>query len=385
MRDSRLKVVAIALGMLVLVLAGGWLYLRSSLPKTSGAVSLAGLDGQVEIVRDADGVPHIFASTDNDAFFALGYVHAQDRLWQMEFQRRTGAGRLSEILGEATLDVDKFLRTLGTYRAAESAWPALSMETKLAVEAYVAGINAWIGEGRTLPIEFLILGVKPEPWTVYDSMVWSKMMMWDLGGNWDDELLRTLLLSAVGRERAADLMPGYPDGATTILAADTADSLLALDAFLKDSLQLGGLDVGSNNWVIGGGRTESGQPLLANDPHLGASIPSIWYLVELQGDRLHVTGATFPGMPIVPIGHNDNIAWGLTNLGPDVQDLYIERINPQHPNQYEVDGEWVDMTIVAEEIVVQGEEEALLYAARSTRHGPLISDVSGKEIGRAHV
>ncbi len=378
MRDSRLKVVAIMLGILVFVLAGGWLYLRSSLPKTSGAVSLAGLDGQVEIVRDADGVPHIFASTDNDAFFALGYVHAQDRLWQMEFQRRTGAGRLSEILGEATLDVDKFLRTLGTYRASESAWPALSMQTKLAVEAYVAGINAWIGEGRTLPIEFLILGVKPEPWTVYDSMVWSKMMMWDLGGNWDDELLRTLLLSAVGRERAAELMPGYPVRATTILAADTAGSLLALDAFLTDSLQLGGLDVGSNNWVIGGGHTESGQPLLANDPHLGASIPSIWYLVELQGDRLHVTGATFPGMPIIPIGHNDNIAWGMTNLGPDVQDLYIERINPQHPNQYEVDGEWVDMTIVAEEIVVKGEEEALLYAARSTRHGPLISDVSGK-------
>ncbi len=378
MRNSRLRIVVVVLGLLMFLVGGGWLYLRSSLPKTSGTVSLAGLDGQVEIVRDADGVPHIFASTDNDAFFALGYVHAQDRLWQMEFQRRVGAGRLSEIMGDATLDVDKFLRTLGTYRAGESAWLALSMQTKLSVEAYVAGINAWIGGGHILPIEFLILGVKPEPWTVYDSMVWSKMMMWDLGGNWDDELLRALLLSAVGQERAAELMPDYPSEATTILASDTASSLLALDAFLKDSFQLGGLDVGSNNWVIAGDNTESGQPLLANDPHLGASIPSIWYLVELQGDRLHVTGTTFPGIPIIPIGHNDNIAWGLTNLGPDVQDLYIERINPQNPNQYMVDGEWVDMTIFAEEILVKDEEEALVYAARSTRHGPLISDVSGK-------
>ncbi len=378
MRNYRLRVVAILLALLVLVVTGGWLYLHSSLPQTNGSVSLAGLDGHVEIVRDTDGVPHIFASTDNDAFFALGYVHAQDRLWQMEFQRRTGGGRLSEIMGKVTLDVDKFLRTLGTYRAAESAWSALSMESKLVVEAYVAGINAWIGEGHTLPIEFLILGVKPEPWTVYDSMVWSKMMMWDLGGNWDDELLRTLLLSAVGQERSAELMAGYPSGATTILASDVVSSLLALDAFLKDSLQLGGLDVGSNSWVIAGEHTESGQPLLANDPHLGASIPSIWYLVELQGDKLHVTGTTFPGMPIIPIGHNENIAWGLTNLGPDVQDLYIERINPQNPNQYEVDAKWVDMIIVAEEILVKDEEEVLLYAARSTRHGPLISDVSGK-------
>ena len=373
----RMNIVMIVLVFLVLMVTVGWLYLLASLPKTVGTVSVVGLDGHVEIVRDQNGVPHIFASTDNDAFFALGYVHAQDRLWQMELQRRIGAGRLSEIMGEATLDVDKFLRTLGTYRAGVSAWRALDMETKLAIEAYVAGVNGWIEEGHGLPVEFLILGVTPEPWTVYDSMVWSKMMMWDLGGNWDDELLRALLLPAVGQERTEELMPGYPSGATTILASDNAYSLLTLDSFLKDNLQLGGLDMGSNSWVVAGRHTESGQPLLANDPHLGASIPSIWYLVELQGDELHVTGTTFPGLPIVPIGHNDNIAWGLTNMGPDVQDLYIERINPQNPNQYEVDGEWVDMTIVGEEILVKGEEETILYAARSTRHGPLISDVAG--------
>ncbi|MFQ5577582.1 MAG: penicillin acylase family protein [Anaerolineae bacterium] len=368
--------------LIALVLIAGFVYLRSSLPKTQGAIRLAGLDGQVEIVRDAGGVPHIFAATDHDAFFAMGYVHAQDRLWQMEFQRRVGAGRLSEILGDATLDTDKFLRTLGTYRAAKDAWSALSDEGRLSLEAYAAGVNAWLGEGHTLPVEFLVLGVKPEPWTVYDSMVWAKMMAWDLGGNYDLELLRVRLAQAIGPERAAELMPAYPQAGTTILAAgqipaQTADSLLEIDTFLQNNLQLGGLDIGSNNWVISGSRTETGFPLLANDPHLGARIPSIWYLAEIQGDKIHAIGATLPGLPSIVIGHNQDIAWGVTNLGPDVQDLYIERINPKNLNQYEVDGEWVDMTIVEEPIVVKDEEEPILWAARSTRHGPLISDVSG--------
>ncbi len=169
--------------LLLVVILGGWLYLRTSLPKTSGSIQLSGLDGPVEVVRDEDGVPHIFASTDHDAIFALGYVHAQDRMWQMEFQRRVGAGRLSEVLGEATLSTDKFLRTLGVLRAAESAWTALAPETQATISAYAAGVNAWIDDGHTLPPEFLILGVEPEPWTELDTVVWAKMMSWDLGGD----------------------------------------------------------------------------------------------------------------------------------------------------------------------------------------------------------
>lgn len=380
MRNSIWKVLVTVLLILVLGGSGAWIYLRTSLPKTNGSVSLIGIDGQVEIVRDPNGVPHIFASTDHDAYFALGYVHAQDRIWQMEFQRRTGAGRLSEILGEATLDVDKFLRTLGTYRAARSAWSSLSIQSQSIVDAYVAGINAWLDEGHTLPPEFLILGVEPDQWTAYDVIVWSKMMMWDLGGNWENELLRGLLMSAVGEERAGELMPGYPQSASTIISADSASSLLGVSSFLRDNLQMGGLDVGSNSWVVGGSLTDSGMPMLANDPHLGARIPSIWYLVELQGGNFHATGATLPGLPIVAVGHNDDIAWGMTNLGPDVQDLYIERINPENPNQYEVDGVWKDMIIVEEKIVIKDEVEPLLYAARSTRHGPLISDVTGRAV-----
>ena len=376
------RVLAGVLLVLVLLIIGGVFYLRQSLPKTTGAIEVSGLDGPVEIVRDADGVAHIFAGTDHDAFFTLGYVHAQDRLWQMEFQRRVGAGRLSEILGETTLPVDKFLRTLGPYRAAETVWPALSQDSQVALQAYADGVNAYLAEGHILPLEFQLLGVKPEPWRVTDSLVWAKMMAWDLGGNYEMELLRTRLTQAIGPERTAQILPAYPQSGTTILAGrliapQTVDGLLSMAGVLQTDLQLGGLNVGSNNWVIDGNRTKSGLPLLANDPHLGAQIPSLWYLAELQGDSLHVIGATLPGLPAVVIGRNDHIAWGVTNLAPDVQDLYIERINPQNLNQYEVEGEWVDLTIIEEPIFVKGEEEPILWAARSTRHGPLISDVSG--------
>ncbi len=359
----------------VMALGIGYFYLRSSLPKVSGTTFLPGLDGQVEIVRDENGVPHIFASTDKDAYFSLGYVHAQDRMWQLEMNRRIGAGRLSEILGEPTVDIDKFIRTLGTYRAAVQTWEYLSVDTQNILTSYTAGINAWIDEGHTLPLEFLILDLVPEVWTVYDSLVWSKMMMWDLGGNWEDELLRSMIESAVGRDRAKELVPGYPTEATTIVSNNIAETLLKIDSTMQHILSMGDKDVGSNSWVISGSLTESGKPILANDPHLGAQIPSIWYLVELQGDKVHVTGATLLGMPIVPIGHNEDIAWGLTNLGPDVQDLYIEKINPKNPNQYEVNGKWEDMLIESEEIIIK-DDDSIMYAARSTRHGPLISDVS---------
>ncbi len=366
-----------------LALVGGWLYLRTSLPQTSGQIRLAGLDGPVTIVRDADGVAHIRATTDRDAYFAQGYVHAQDRLWQMEMNRRIGHGRLSEVLGQATVDTDKFLRTLGVSRAAQEAWEYLDPQVQEALQAYAQGVNAWLEQGRTLPPEFLILGVEPEPWSVYDSLVWAKMMAWDLGGNYDVELLRAKLIQALGPERTGQILPPYPEDGVDIVDAETlglwdiqgAEALLALDSQLQEMTGLGGLDVGSNNWVVAGSRTATGMPMLANDPHLAASIPSIWYLNELKGRELHVTGASLPGLPGVVIGHNGRIAWGVTNVNPDVQDLYVERINPQNPNQYEVNGEWVDMEIVEEWIYVKGEEEPIRWAARSTRHGPLISDV----------
>ncbi len=376
-------VLLVILALLIVIPLGGYFWLRTSLPLTSGTVRVAGLDGSVEIVRDHWGVPHIFGSTDHDAFFGLGYVHAQDRLWQMEMNRRIGAGRLSEILGEATLSVDKFQRTMGYYRTVATDYAALSERSQTALTAYAAGVNAWLAEGHTLPPEFLLLGFEPAPWQPYDSLVWEKMMSWDLGGDYDLELLRQQLVQAVGPERTAQLLPPYPADGVNILAASdlviapgAADAIFAIDRLLERQFARGGRESGSNNWVIGGERTESGSPILADDPHLATSIPAIWYLAEIQGDTIHSIGATFPGLPAIVIGHNEEVAWGVTNVGPDVQDLYVERINPANPNQYEVDGQWQDMAIVEELITVKGEDEPLRWAARSTRHGPLISDVS---------
>jgi penicillin amidase len=376
-------ILLIILALLVVIPLGGYFWLRTSLPLTSGTVRVAGLDGSVEIVRDRWGVPHIFGSTDHDAFFGLGYVHAQDRLWQMEMNRRIGAGRLSEILGEATLSVDKFQRTMGYYRTVATDYAALSERSQTALTAYAAGVNAWLAEGHTLPPEFLLLGFEPAPWQPYDSLVWEKMMSWDLGGDYDLELLRQQLVQAVGPERTAQLLPPYPADGVNILAASDlaiapgdADAIFAIDTLLERQFARGGRESGSNNWVVGGARTESGSPILADDPHLATSIPAIWYLAEIQGDTIHTIGATFPGLPAIVIGHNKEVAWGVTNVGPDVQDLYVERINPANPNQYEVDGAWEDMAVVEELIHVDGEEEPIRWAARSTRHGPLISDVS---------
>jgi penicillin G amidase len=380
MRRILLIVLAFALILLAVVPLAGYLWLRTSLPQTTGRTRITGLDGEVEIVRDRAGVPHIFATTDHDAFMALGYVHAQDRLWQMEMNRRIGAGRLSEILGDATLDVDKFQRTMGYYRAAEGDYAVLSERSRMALDAYAAGVNAWIDEGHTLPPEFLLLGAKPEPWRPVDSLVWEKMMSWDLGGDYEMELLRLQLGQALGPERAAQLLPPYPEEALNILPQEAfsiaSADLLRFDRSLQFDFGLGGREIGSNNWVVSGSRTTTGMPMLADDPHLGASIPSIWYLAEIQGDQIHSIGATFPGLPAIVIGHNERVAWGVTNVGPDTQDLFIERINPANPNQYEVDGTWEDMTVVEEAIVVAGEDEPLRWAARSTRHGPLISDAT---------
>lgn len=396
----------LALATLVL---GAWLYLRGGLPQTEGTLRVPGLEGPVEIVRDAAGVPHIRATRDRDAFFALGYVHAQDRLWQMELQRRVGSGRLSEVLGEEALPSDRFLRTLAPHRAARAAWPRLRAETRAAIEAYAAGVNAWLAAGHRLPPEFLLLGIRPEPWTVLDSLVWSKMMAWEMIGPWDEDLLRARLDAALGPERAALLRATYPDSGPVIVPSEAArsnaarsnaarsvrptanlsrplpaltaalrpedmDALLGFNRWLGRELALGGLDIGSNNWVVSGRWTASGLPLLANDPHLNARIPSNWYLAELRGDRLHVAGATLPGLPAVILGRNARIAWGATNLGPDVADLYVERLHPEDPNRYAVGEAWEPLTIVEEPIRVKGRDTPLPWAARSSRHGPLLSD-----------
>jgi len=377
-------VIIVLLVVLLLITSGGYVFVRRSFPKTDGTIQVAGLKSKVEVYRDQHGIPHLYADNLEDLFFAQGYVHAQDRLWQMEFNRRVGNGTLSEVLGETTLSTDRFLRTIGTRRAAEADWAVFDDKTRLILESYAAGVNAFIeSHENRLPLEFTILGFKPAPWTPLDSLVWGKMMCWDLGGNWETELLRAELVDKLGEEKVQELLPPYPDEGPFIIPPEVK-SYAGLGAGILDEyaraealLDWGGEGVGSNNWVVDGTRTTTGMPLLANDPHLGLSLPSIWYEMGLHGGGFDVVGASFPGAPCIIIGHNQHIAWGVTNVEPDVQDLYIEKINPANPHQYEYQGQWEDMDVVQEEIEVKGRDEPLLLKVRLTHHGPIINDVVG--------
>jgi penicillin amidase len=384
-------VVAVVLLLTLAGYGGGTLFVRRSWPQTQGRLQVDGLQAEVTVIRDSWGIPHIYAANPHDLFFAQGYVHAQDRFWQMEFSRRIGSGRLAEVLGESALDSDRFIRTLGWHRVAEAEWAQADEESRAILQAYADGVNAYITSHRgRLGLEFSLLGLTgvrydPEPWTPVDTVAWGKVMAWDLGGNMDEELLRAHIAARLGSDAVATLMPPYPADHPVIvrhpLNAATLDAVpVAALAFHP----LGGGDgVGSNNWVIAGSRTETGMPLLANDPHLGIQMPSIWYEVGLHCAQegadcpYNVVGASFPGVPGVIIGHNAHIAWGVTNVGPDVQDLFIERVNPQNPNQVEFQGQWEDVQTVREEIAVAGQEEPVVVMVRITRHGPIINDVIG--------
>jgi penicillin amidase len=384
------------LGRLLLVLVGlvlvgglgGWFWLRAAtIPQHSGRLALKGLSAPVEMNRTAEGVLHIKAQTDEDAFFALGVAHAQDRLWQMEFQRRVGAGRLSEVIGSATLDQDRFLRTWGFYRAAEQAYASLSPNARTVVDAYVAGINAYLATNPALPLEFRLLGFRPEPWKPADVLVWAKMMSYDLSGNWRGELQR-LQWAAKGMspERMAQLWPPYPSDAPTVLQSEdlqlpppakpdgeSARSLLTLAARLPQALHLPGelMARASNNWVIGPSRTVSGKPLLANDPHLGLGAPSVWYLVQMEAPTYKAIGSSFPGLPAVVIGRNERIGWGVTTVGADVQDLYIME---EVAGGYRYKGQTVPWRTRTEVIKVKGAPDVTLRV-RESRYGPVINDV----------
>ena len=392
---------------------------RQSYPQTDGEVKLPGLDGPVDVYRDSFGVPHIYATTQHDLFMAQGYVQAQDRFWQMDFWRHQAVGRLSELLGENTLETDQYLQTLGWERVAQQELEMLDADTLAVLKAFADGVNAYMAEhkGAAASFEYTFLpiinpGYEPDPWEPLHTLAWPKAMAWDLRGNMETELDRAMLLKTLTPEQVEFLFPEYafhqrpiivtdpevlfrphltgsrtPIESGPTLAGEIYPLLSAVRAQTAalDSLRGGGFDgIGSNSWVIGGDLTDTGMPLLANDPHLGAQLPSIWYEVGLhciaKSDACpyDVTGFAFSSAPGVIIGHNDQIVWSMTNVGPDVMDLYIEKINPANPNQYEVNGEWADTELVPVTIRVAGGEDAQM-TVRYTRHGPILSDVSLKD------
>ncbi|WP_083330611.1 MULTISPECIES: penicillin acylase family protein [Pseudoalteromonas] len=379
---------------LLVLLVYGYSSLLKSLPQEEGVISLSGIDSSVKVVRDENSIPHIFADNDYDAYFALGYVHAQDRLWQMNFALRLATGRLSEVLGRESLQSDKFMRTLGLKRASESALESLDEHSLKVLESYANGVNAWVKEGHTLPLEFQLLDVEPELWQPVNSITLVKLMAYNLGGplNFGNELTLSALIKELGVAKANELMPNvnaerFSDmEAISQLDESVIEGLLAQNNQMQPQFNLGGEGTGSNAWVVSGKYTQSGFPLLASDPHLGLEIPAIWYLAEIKGDKLSVTGATYPGAPIVLMGRNESIAWGTTNMLADAQDLYVVRTNPLDDNQYEVDGQWFDMEVEEEIIHVRSDFPQFLtdpipavkWPVRKTRHGPLISDAMGR-------
>jgi penicillin amidase len=374
-RSARFFVIGLV-AVLVVAALGLYTVLARSYPSVNGEQRLIGLRAQAEIVRDADGVPHVYAQNEHDLFFLQGYVHAQDRLFQLELLRRVGQGRLSELFGAATLDADRLLRTLGLYRVAQREALLLQAETRAALEAYAEGVNKYAENHReSPPLEFLILGVRWEPWRPADSVVIGKIMAWDLGGNMESELLRAGIVARLGTEAAETLFPGAPASTPPILGAGEGPLRIAGLERLGALLATGDRSsFGSNSWVLAGSRTSTGKPLLANDTHLPVRNPSIWYLNHLFGGRFDVVGFSIPGAPGVVIGHNARIAWGVTNANPDVQDLFVERLDPADPRRIRFKESHDAVVVVRERIEVRGAEPVELDVM-VTRHGPVLTPV----------
>jgi len=431
-------VVLVGVGGLVAALTG------RGLPQASGTIRIEGLHAPVTVVRDGAGIIQIRADDPHDLFLAQGYVHAQERMWQMEVWRHISAGRLSELFGEGRVDTDRFIRTLGWRQAAERDLDAMPEDVRAALNAYADGVNAWLDnhEGAFGP-PFVVAGMlggtggvggyTPEPWTALDSAAWQKVQAWNLGGNMDTEIFRLLADARLGSsERTDELFPDYdPEapvitpsglegsggagaagtatgnvaaGTTPANVADHAATAAAPVALSPDVaaawhdvadlgaevLALAGLDnaaglagshgIGSNSWVVAGSRSATGGALLANDPHLGFNMPSVWLMNGLhcrtvsEACPFDVTGVSFPGVPAVVLGHNGRVAWGATNVGPDVQDLYREAVDPDDPTHYLFQGESIPFDVRTETIKVAGGDDVTIDV-RATHHGPILNDV----------
>ncbi len=388
---------------------------RASFPQTDGQIDLPGLREPVTVVRNAQGVPDIYATSVGDLFYAEGYVHAQDRFWEMDVRRHITAGRLSEMFGASQVDTDTFLRTLGWRRIAEQEVGMLSDRSRAILDSYAAGVNAYLADhqGDRLSLEYAVLGLqnpdyRPEPWSPADSVAWIKALAWELRSNLDDEEYRSIMSASAGVDRTEELFPPYPyathrpivEGGAVVdgvfdqdatadaavkgaMASPGARTVLASAhrsaALLEEWLGPVGDGIGSNSWVVAGDKTSTGKPILANDPHLAPAMPSLWYQVGLHCTSpstscdYDVSGWTMSGLPGVFIGHNADIAWGFTNLGPDVTDLVLQKVDG---DTYLVDGQDVPMTTRREVIKVAG-GDPVTVTVRETADGPIISDVAG--------
>ncbi len=379
------KKIFVALAVLVLVVmvvAGVFIrhISRKALPDYNKSLALEGLIDEVKVYRDNMAIPYIIAQNEHDLYFATGYVMAQDRLWQMDFLRRVTQGLLAEIFGEDMIENDIFLRALRMPEKARWVLDNSEPEIIAAIDAFAAGVNLFIEQNqKKLPLEFTILGYKPDPWKPIHSASLIGYMAWDLSGSWGAESSMHRLRQALDQEKFMQLTTGFEQPATPVHITENASNVDGLFALLKGAENLRDLGIeifsASNNWVVSGKKSDTGKAMLANDMHLGFGAPGIWYQLyqEVEGG-LKVAGVVLPGQPLVVAGHNQNIAWGLTNVSVDDADFYLETTNPDNPNKYLFNGEWRDMEIRKENIAVKGgkvQEREL----RFTHRGPVLSDL----------
>jgi len=362
------KIITITLISILSILIGFLLFIlvpiSRSNPKIKGKIRLPDLQEEVSVIIDDWGVPHIFAQNEKDLYFASGYMQAQERMWQMELTRRAGFGRLSEIFGKMALERDKFMRNMGFEEAALNDFGNLSPKMRELIASYCNGINAWM-DSRKLnwPIEFLVLRFRPEPWTPLDSLVVKEIMALMLCPDYKSEAVRGKLAESLGAEKALQILEeGIPSPPSESAMVSWQD-MLAVPPFQ-----------GSNNWVVSGNRSESGKPLLANDPHLQITLPPIWYEMHVNCPGLNAVGVTLPGVPFIIIGHNPSVAWGITNSAADVQDLYMEKLDSSG-NMYLDRGEWKPLFKKKQEIKIKGRRKPEEIEIRWTERGPIITPI----------
>jgi penicillin G amidase len=367
-------------GLATAAVAAAWHWLaRRPLPKQRGTIELPELEGRVRVRRDRWGVPHIDAEDRHDLYFAQGFVHGQDRLWQMDFYRRVVEGRVSEMAGEEGLPVDRLMRTLGMHRVAKAELAALDPALRAQLERFCAGVNAAAAAAPALPFEMQLLRLDFEPWRPVDILGLGKLLAFGLSTNWERELLRADMLRALGPELAARLDPTYPeDNPVATQEAWSGDGLAIVEQIdaVRRSMGLAAEASGSNNWAVSGSLSATGAPLIAGDPHLPPSMPGIWYQVGLRhGDRF-VRGASLPGMPGIYMGQNNDVCWTITNTMADIQDLFVERVEG---DAYLFEDEWLPLETVREEIAVKGRVEPVVLDVRLTHHGPLVNEALGAD------